>query len=84
MLRALCRHYRIVPEPYLIPSESLSNVSAYMVAHGGFAEVYKGKYTSPDGGSVDVALKILRAPVLLDNLEESELLGKVCASSYSQ
>ena len=78
MLRAFCRRYHIIPEAYLIPSSSISSVTEFMVAQGGYSDVYKGRYTYPDGGSVDVALKVLRVPVSLDDSENSDVLGKVC------
>ena len=76
-LRALCREYGIIPEAYLIPPGSLSEVSEFEVAHGAFGAVYKGKYTDPEGRSVDVAIKELRT--ICSSAENTRAVRKVCA-----
>ena len=83
MLRAFCRRYRIVPKPYLIPSQSLGDVEPSLVTRGKFAVMYKGKYTRPDGASVDVAIKVPHGHWFLTSPDADEelLLGKVCVSS---
>lgn len=35
-------------------------LSAHPLNHGGFSNVYRGKYTGPDGIQVEIALKVLK------------------------
>ncbi|KZT66912.1 kinase-like protein [Daedalea quercina L-15889] len=74
VLRCLCRSYCVVPPGYSIPPDSLHIVQSRPPRIGGFADVWRGEYTQPDGRRVDVAIKHIR----VNPWEASTIHPKVC------
>ncbi|KAF8207057.1 kinase-like domain-containing protein [Mycena galopus ATCC 62051] len=58
LLNLLATHLGILPEELTIANVVL--LSDYPIAHGGFANIYHGKYTKSDGHDEGVALKVLK------------------------
>ncbi|KAF7330225.1 Serine/threonine-protein kinase STY8 [Mycena venus] len=74
LLNLLAAHLGMLPEELTVTNVVL--LSDYPIAHGGFANIYHGKYTKSNGDKVEVALKVLK--IFEDQSEESRriLLGR--------
>ncbi|KAJ7841398.1 kinase-like domain-containing protein [Mycena olivaceomarginata] len=58
LLNLLAGHLGILPEEPTVSNVIL--LSDYPIAHGGFANIYHGKYTNSEGREQEVALKVLK------------------------
>ncbi|KAF8128478.1 hypothetical protein K438DRAFT_908122 [Mycena galopus ATCC 62051] len=57
-LGSLAVTLRLLPDDISIAGVVLSG--PHPIAHGGFSDIYHGKYSDPHGNTVEVALKVLR------------------------
>ncbi|KAJ7225189.1 kinase-like domain-containing protein [Mycena rebaudengoi] len=58
LLNWLAAHLKLVPEGIAIKGVVL--LTDHPVKHGGFSNIYHGRYTNADGAQVEVALKVLK------------------------
>ncbi|KAF7330234.1 Kinase-like protein [Mycena venus] len=65
LLNLLAAHLEMLPEELTVPNVVL--LSDYPIAHGGFANIYHGKYAKSNGDKVEVALKV---PKIFENQSE--------------
>ncbi|KAJ6608649.1 kinase-like domain-containing protein [Mycena sp. CBHHK59/15] len=58
LLNLLATHLRLLPDELAVKGVSL--LDDHPVKHGGFSNIYHGRYTNEDGEQVEVALKVLK------------------------
>ncbi|KAJ7464055.1 hypothetical protein FB451DRAFT_453740 [Mycena latifolia] len=70
LLNWLADYLRLLPEEIAVHGVVL--LSEHPIKHGGFSNIYHGKYKDPDGEDVEVALKVLK--IFEDQSDERRLL----------
>ncbi|KAJ7467630.1 kinase-like domain-containing protein [Mycena latifolia] len=70
LLNWLADYLRLVPEEIAVHGVVL--LSEHPIKHGGFSNIYHGKYKDPEGEDVEVALKVLK--IFEDQSDERRLL----------
>jgi hypothetical protein len=69
LLNWLAGYLKLLPEEIVVSGVTLLN--AHPVNHGGFSNVYHGRYRNSDGDQVEVALKVLK--IFEDQSDEERL-----------
>lgn len=68
-LNWLAGYLKLLPEEIAVSGVTL--LSAHPVNHGGFSNIYHGRYKNSDGEQVEIALKVLK--IFTDQSDEQRL-----------